>query len=54
MQISKRENLQPEILYTARISFKIEGEIKNFSNQQKLKEESNTKHIVKEILKRLL
>ena len=29
--------MQPRILYPARISFKIEGEIKNFSNKQKLK-----------------
>ena len=27
--------MQPRILYPARISFKIEGEIKNFSNKQK-------------------
>ena len=40
--------------YPARISFKIEGEIKNFSNKKKLKEYSNTKPILKEILKGLL
>ena len=34
----KRKNMQPRILYPARTSFKIEGEIKNFSNKQKLKE----------------
>ena len=44
------KNLPPRILYPARISFKIEGEIKNFSNKQKLKEYSNTKPILKEIL----
>ena len=37
----KGKNLQPRILYPARISFKIEREIKNFSNKQKLKEYSN-------------
>ena len=31
----KEKILQPRILYPARISFKIEGEIKNFSNKQK-------------------
>jgi len=46
--------MQPIILYPARISFKIEREIKNFSNKQKLKEYSNTKPILKEILKGLL
>jgi len=40
--------------YPARISFKLEGEIKNFSNKQKLKEYSNIKPILKEILKGLL
>ena len=50
----KGKNLQPRIVYLARISFKIEGEIKNSSNKQKLKEYSNTKPILKEILKGLL
>uniref|UniRef100_A0A8D1KDA3 L1 transposable element RRM domain-containing protein n=1 Tax=Sus scrofa TaxID=9823 RepID=A0A8D1KDA3_PIG len=53
-KVLKGKNLQPRILYPARISFKIEGEIKNFSNKQKLKEYSNTKPILKEILKGLL
>uniref|UniRef100_A0A8D0U1S1 L1 transposable element dsRBD-like domain-containing protein n=1 Tax=Sus scrofa TaxID=9823 RepID=A0A8D0U1S1_PIG len=43
----KRKNLQSRILYPARISFKIEEEIKNFSNKQKLKEYSITKPILK-------
>jgi len=43
--------MQTRILYPARISFKVEGEIKNFPNKQKLKECSNTKPILKEILK---
>ena len=46
--------MQPTILYPARISFKIEGEIKFFSNKQKLKEYNNTKPRLKEILKGLL
>uniref|UniRef100_A0A8D1RM74 L1 transposable element RRM domain-containing protein n=1 Tax=Sus scrofa TaxID=9823 RepID=A0A8D1RM74_PIG len=53
-KVLKRKNLQHRILYPARISFKIEGEIKNFSSKQKLKEYSNTKPILKEILKELL
>ena len=53
-KVLKGKNLQPRILYPARISFKIEQEIKNFSNRQRLKEYSNTKPILKEILKRLL
>ena len=43
----KGKNLQPRILYPAKVSFEIEGDIKNFSNKQKLKEYSNTKPILK-------
>ena len=34
-KVLKGKNMQPRILYPARISFKIEGEIKNFSEQTK-------------------
>ena len=44
-KVLKGKNLQARILYPARISFKIEGEIKKFSKKQKLKEYSNTKPI---------
>ena len=53
-KVLKGKNMQPRILYPARISFKIEGEIKIFPNKQKLKEYSNTKPRLKEILKGLL
>ena len=53
-KLLKGKNLQPRILYPARLSFRIEGEIKNFSDKQKLKEFSNTKPTLKEILKGLL
>ena len=33
----KGKNLQPRLLYPARISFKIDGEIKSFSDKQKLR-----------------
>ena len=46
-KVLNRKNWQPRITYPARISFKLEGEIKNFSNRQKLKEYSNTKPILK-------
>ena len=36
-KVLKGKNLQPRMLYPARISFKIEGEIKNFSNKQQLR-----------------
>ena len=53
-KVLKGKNMWPRIHYPARLSFKIGGEIKNFSDKQKLKEYSNTKPILKEILKGLL
>ena len=35
-KVLKGNNLQPRLLYLARISFKIDGEIKSFSDKQKL------------------
>ena len=52
--VPKGKKLQPGVLYPAKISFKIEGEIKNFSNKQKLNECSNIKTILKEILKKVV
>ena len=42
-KVLKGENLQPRLLYLARISFKIDGEIKSFRDKQKLREFSTTK-----------
>ena len=33
----KGKNLQPRILYPARLSFRYDGEIKSFTDKQKLK-----------------
>ena len=52
-KVLKGKTLKPRILYPTRISFRIGGEIKNFSNKQKTKEYNNTKPILKEILKGL-
>ena len=41
--VLKRKNQQPRLLYPVRISFKVDGEIKNFSDRQKLGEISTTK-----------
>ena len=46
----KGKNLQPRLLYPARISFKIDGEIKSLSDKQKLKEFSTTKPALKQML----
>ena len=35
-KVLKRKNLQPRLLYLARISFKIVGKIKSFPDNQKL------------------
>ena len=42
-KVLKGKNLQPRLLYLARISFKIDGEIKSFSDKQNLREFSTTK-----------
>ena len=47
----KGKNLQPRLLYPARISFKIDGEIKIFSDKQNLREHSTTKPALQQMLK---
>ena len=42
-KVLKGKNLQPRLLYLERISFKIDGEIKSFSDKQKLREFSTIK-----------
>ena len=42
LKVMKENNLQPRLLYPARISFKYEGEIKSFTDKQKLRESSTT------------
>ena len=48
------ENLQQRLLYPARISFKIDGEIKSFSDKQKLRKFSTTKPALQQMLKGLI
>ena len=50
----KEKNLQPRCLYPARISFRFDGEIKNFTDKQKLREFSTTKRSLQQMLKELL
>ena len=55
LQVMKENNLQPRsLLYPARISFKYEGEIKSFSDKQKLREFSTAKPALQQILKGIL
>ena len=53
-QVLKGKNIQPRLLYPARISFKIDGEIRSFSDKQKLREFSTTKPALQQILKGLI
>uniref|UniRef100_A0A8D1WUF3 LINE-1 retrotransposable element ORF1 protein n=1 Tax=Sus scrofa TaxID=9823 RepID=A0A8D1WUF3_PIG len=54
LNVMKGKNLQPRLLDPARLSFRFEGEIKTFTDKQKLREFSNTKPTLKQILKELL
>ena len=45
-KVLKGKNLKPRLLYLVRISFKIDGEIKSFSDKQKLREFSTTKPVL--------
>ena len=47
----KGRKLQPRILYPERLSFRLEGEIKSFSDKQKLREFSYTKPALQKILR---
>ena len=53
-KVLKGKNLQPRLLYPARISFKIDGEIKSFPDKQKLREFNSTKPALQQMLKGLL
>jgi len=50
----EEQNIQPRLLYPARISFKYEGEIKSFTDKQKLREFSTIKPALQQMLKDLL
>ena len=49
----KKEGLQPRLLYPARLTFKMEGEIRNFPDQKKKKglKKISTKSSLQEMLK---
>ena len=54
VQVRKGKNLQPRLLYPAKISFRLDGEIKNFTDKQKLREFSTTKPALQQMLEELL
>ena len=50
----KGKNLQPRLLNPARISFRFDGEIKSFTDKQKLREFSIPKPALQQMLNELL
>ena len=54
LRVMKENNLQPRLLYPARISFRYEGEFKSFTDKQKLREFSTNKPALQQMLKDLL
>ena len=53
-KVMKQKNLKPRLIYAARISFRFDGEIKTFTDKQKLREFSTTKPTLQQVLKELL
>ena len=54
LKVIKGKNLQPRILYPASLSFRFDGEIRNFTDKQKLREFTTTKPASQLMLKELL
>ena len=54
LKVTKGKNLQPRLLYRARISFRFNGEIKSFTHKQKLREFRTTKPALQQMLKEVL
>ena len=48
-KVMKNRDLQPRLLYPAKLSFRIEGQIKSFPNKKKLKEFIITKPLLYEM-----
>ena len=53
-KVLRGKHLQPRLLYPARISFKVDGEIKSFPDKQKLREFSTTKPALQQMLNGLI
>ena len=54
LKAMKEKNLQPRLPYPARISCRYEGELKSFTDKQKLREFSIIKPALQQMLKDLL
>ena len=53
-KVMKSKDLQPRLLYPAKLSFRMEGQIKCFPDKVKLKEFIITKPLLPEMLKGLI
>ena len=53
-KVMKGKSLQPGLLYPARVSLRLDGEIKTFTDKQNLREFSTTKPALQQILKEFL
>ena len=54
LKVMKGKDLHPRLLYPAKLSFRMEGQIKCFSDKVKLKEFILTKSLLYEVLKGLI
>ena len=54
LKVMKSKKLQPRLLYTAKLSFRTEGQVKSFPDKRKLKESIITKPLLYEMLKVLV
>ena len=53
-KIMRSRDLQPRLLYPAKLPFRIEGQIKSFPDKEKLKEFTITKPLLYEMLKKFV
>ena len=53
-KVIKQKNLQPRILYPARLLFRFDGKIKSFTDKQKLRKFSTTKPTLQQMLNECL
>ena len=53
-KVLKGKNIQPRLLYPARISYKFDGEMKSFSDKPKLTEFSSTRPALQQLLNGLI
>ena len=53
-KVMKSRDLQPRLLYPAKLLFRIKGQIKSFLGKKKIKEFIITKPLLHEMLKRLI